>query len=58
MREKKLELIEKIKSKGLTIDAVAEKMEFDPVILRLYLTADDYPIPSRIIKKIEDVLAA
>ncbi|MCX7823285.1 MAG: hypothetical protein N2260_07585 [Syntrophobacterales bacterium] len=58
MREKKLEIIEKIKAKGITIDAVAEKIGFDPVILKLYLASDDYPVPSRIIKKIEDALAA
>ncbi|MEJ5301090.1 MAG: hypothetical protein WHS38_08905 [Thermodesulforhabdaceae bacterium] len=58
MREKKAEILEKIKAKGLTIDAVAEQMKFDPNILKLYLASDDYPIPSRIIEKIESVLAA
>lgn len=58
MREKKLEILEKIRAKGITVDALAEKMEFDPNILKLYLASDDYPIPPRIIKKIEDTLAA
>lgn len=58
MKEKKLEILEKVKEKGLSVEALAEKMGFDPNILKLYLAADDYPIPDRIIKKIEDLLAA
>jgi hypothetical protein len=58
MREKKMELLGKIKEKGLSIDEVAEKMSFDPNILKLYLASDDYPIPSRIVEKIESVLVA
>jgi len=53
-----MELLGKIKEKGLSIDEVAEKMSFDPNILKLYLASDDYPIPSRIVEKIESVLAA
>jgi lambda repressor-like predicted transcriptional regulator len=58
MREKKLEILGKVKEKGLSIEGLAEKMEFDPTILKLYLATDDYPVPERIIKKIENVLAA
>jgi lambda repressor-like predicted transcriptional regulator len=58
MREKKVEILEKLREKGLTVEALAEKMGFDANILKLYLAPDDYPIPDRIIKKIEESLAA
>lgn len=57
MVELKTQLLEKLAQKGLDVQALAEAMEFDPSILKLYLIKDDYPIPTRLVKKIEDFLA-
>lgn len=54
--EEKIKFIEAIEQKGLDVGEIAEKIEFDPIILKLYLTRDDYPIPKRILKKIEEVV--
>ncbi|MEJ5365956.1 MAG: hypothetical protein WHS86_12705 [Desulfosoma sp.] len=57
MVELKSRLLETLSQKGMDVQALAQAMEFDPGILKLYLVKDDYPIPSRIVKKIEEVLA-
>ncbi len=57
MVEFKTQLLEKLTQKGMDVQALAEAIEFDPSILKLYLIKDDYPIPMRIVKKIEEVLA-
>ncbi len=57
MLEVKTELLEKLAQKGMDVPSLAQAMEFDPGILKLYLVKDDYPIPTRIVKKIEEVLA-
>ncbi len=57
MVELKTQLLEKLTQKSMDVEALARAMEFDPVILKLYLVRDDYPIPNRIVKKIEEVLA-
>ncbi|MEJ5349453.1 MAG: hypothetical protein WHS46_12290 [Desulfosoma sp.] len=57
MLEVKTELLEKLAQKGMDVHTLAQAMEFDPGILKLYLVKDDYPIPTRIVKKIEEVLA-
>ncbi|ROQ89522.1 hypothetical protein [Desulfosoma caldarium] len=53
----KSELLEKMAQKKMDVASLAQAMEFDAGILKLYLVQDDYPIPSRIIKKMEEVLA-
>lgn len=57
MLEVKTELLQKMAQKGIDVQTLAQTMEFDPVLLKLYLVKDEYPIPARIIKKIEEVLA-
>lgn len=57
MVELKGRLLEQLAQKGMDVHSLAQAMEFDPGILKLYLVKDDYPIPSRIVKKIEEVLA-
>jgi hypothetical protein len=52
MDAQKLEIIEKIEAKGLTVQKVAEAIEFDPQVLSLYLVRDAYPVPKRILDKI------
>lgn len=54
--EEKIKVIEAIEQKGLDIREIAQKIEFDPILLKLYLNRDDYPIPKRILKKIEEVV--
>lgn len=57
MLDVKTELLEKMAQKKMDVASLAQAMEFDAGILKLYLVKDDYPIPSRIIKKMEEVLA-
>jgi hypothetical protein len=52
MEAQKLEIIQKIEAKGLTVEKVAEAIEFDPIVLSLYLAKDAYPVPKRILDKI------
>lgn len=54
---KKQELIEKLEAKGMTVDEIAGAIQFDPMILGLYLAKDEYPIPKRILQKLEEVAA-
>lgn len=56
MEERKMELIEKMEQKGMTVQQAAEAMEFSPMILELYLIKDGYPIPTRIMDKLAAVL--
>lgn len=57
MVELKSRILEKLIQKNMSIPDLARAMEFDPDILKLYLVKDDYPIPTRIVKKIEEVVA-
>jgi hypothetical protein len=52
----KQELVKKIEQKGMTVAQAAEAMEFNPVILHLYLAKDPYPVPQRILDKLSKVL--
>ena len=54
MQAEKLEVMEKMAQKKLSVEQVAEAIQFDPVVLGLYLARDDYPMPMRIIKKINE----
>ncbi|MCL5406202.1 MAG: hypothetical protein M1398_05715 [Deltaproteobacteria bacterium] len=55
--EQKLKLIEKMEEKGISVAQVAEAISFDPTILGLYLVKDAYPVPKRILDKLETALA-
>jgi hypothetical protein len=52
MEAQKLEIIQKMEEKGLTVEKVAEAIGFDPRLLSLYLVKDAYPVPKRILDKI------
>lgn len=56
MEERKIELIEKMEQKGISVEQAAEAMEFNPVILGLYLVKDGYPVPPRILDKLASVI--
>ncbi len=58
MEERKLEIIAKMEEKGLTVDKAAEAISFDPMILGLYLVKDAYPVPKRILDKLETAIAS
>ena len=53
MEERKLELIQKMEEKGMSVAKAAEAMEFDQRLLTLYLVKDAYPVPTRILDKLE-----
>jgi hypothetical protein len=55
--ERKLELMEKMEAKGMSVDQAAEAIAFDPKVLKLYLVKDAYPVPKRILDKLETALA-
>jgi hypothetical protein len=52
VQEKKLEVIQKIEEKGMSIPQLAETVELNPTLLSLYLVKDSYPIPKRILDKV------
>jgi hypothetical protein len=57
MEQRKLKIIEQMEAKGMSIATVAEAISFDPMILGLYLAKDAYPVPKRILDKLEGTLA-
>jgi hypothetical protein len=56
MEERKMEVIEKMEQKGMTVQQAAEAIEFNPMILGLYLIKDGYPVPKRILDKLAAVV--
>jgi hypothetical protein len=56
MEARKLDLIEKMEQKGITVAKAAEAMEFNAQVLTLYLVKDAYPVPGRILDKLEQVV--
>lgn len=56
METQKLELIEKMETKGMTVAQAAQSMEFDAELLELYLHKDAYPVPQRILDKLAQVV--
>lgn len=56
METQKLELIQKMEEKGMTAAQAAEAMQFDPMLLGLYLVKDAYPVPARILSKLAEVV--
>ena len=57
MEQRKLKIIDQMEEKGMSVKAVAEAISFDPMILSLYLVKDAYPVPKRILDKLEGTLA-
>lgn len=56
MEAQKLEIAKKIEEKGMTVEQVAEAIQFDPNLLSLYLADDAYPVPKRIMDKVSGYL--
>jgi hypothetical protein len=56
MEARKIELIGQMEAKGISVAQAAEKMEFDPRLLSLYLIKDGYPVPKRILDKLAEVI--
>ncbi|SMC27230.1 hypothetical protein SAMN02746041_02910 [Desulfacinum hydrothermale DSM 13146] len=56
MLDEKAQVISKLQEKGVDVEEAAKAIEFDPQILKLYLSEDDYPIPGRILKKLEEAV--
>ena len=54
--EQKLKLMEKMEEKGMSVSEAAKAMSFDPMVLGLYLVKDAYPVPKRILDKLEAAL--
>jgi len=57
MVTQKLELIQKMEQKGMTVAQAAEAMGFDAQLLGLYLVKDAYPVPKRILDKLAEVIS-
>ncbi len=57
MEERKLKLIGQMEEKGISVAKIAEDIAFDPMILGLYLVKDAFPVPKRILDKLEGALA-
>ena len=57
MEQRKLQIIEKMEEKGMSVATAADAISFNPMILGLYLAKDPYPVPTRILDKLEGVLA-
>ena len=57
METQKLELIDKLEAKGMSITEAAQAMDFNPQLLQLYLIRDAYPVPQRILDKLAEVIA-
>lgn len=57
MEDRKSKIIESMEEKGVSVAKAAEQIAFDPMILGLYLVKDAYPVPKRILDKLEGALA-
>jgi hypothetical protein len=57
MEQRKLQVIEQMEEKGMSVAEAAEAIAFDPMILGLYLVKDAYPVPKRILDKLESAMA-
>jgi hypothetical protein len=56
MEARKIELMEQMEAKGISVSKAAEAMEFDARLLGLYLVKDGYPVPKRILDKLAEVV--
>ena len=57
MDNPKTEILKKMEAKGLNVSQLAKSIEFSPMLLDLYLAGDSFPIPTRIMKKLDEALA-
>jgi hypothetical protein len=58
MTQRKLKIIETMEEKSISVAEAAQAISFDPMILGLYLVKDAYPVPKRILDKLEAALAS
>jgi hypothetical protein len=58
LESQKSEVLQSIEGRGLTLSDVAEKIGFDPNLLRLYFAQDSYPVPKRIIDKLVEAITS
>ncbi len=58
MQSLKVELMQKMEAKGMSVSQAAEAMGFDPIVLSLYLVNDAYPVPQRILDKLAAAISA
>jgi len=56
MESQKSEVLQKMEGKGLTLSDAAQKIGFDPALLKLYFAQDGYPVPQRIIDKLTEAI--
>jgi hypothetical protein len=56
MESQKSEVLQSIEGKGLTLSEAAQKIGFDPELLKLYFAQDSYPVPPRIIEKLKEAI--
>ena len=49
-------VLAKMAEKGMSVADAAAAIGFDANLLRLYLVDDSYPVPTRIVKKLEEFL--
>jgi hypothetical protein len=56
VESQKLELFEKMQEKGISLSEAAEKIGFDPGLLKLYFAQDAYPVPQRIMDKLAEAI--
>ena len=52
MEPQKAELFREMEEKNVTLTEAAEKIGFDPALLKLYFAQDAYPVPQRILDKL------
>lgn len=56
MESQKFEALRKIEERNLTLSEAAQKIGFDPELLKLYFAQDSYPVPPRIIEKLTEAI--
>ena len=57
MESQKLELSRNMEAKGISLEEAAERIAFDPNLLKLYFAQDSYPVPKRIIDKLAEAIS-
>jgi hypothetical protein len=57
MEPQKLELLQRMEGKGISVAEAAEKIAFDAALLKLYFAQDAYPVPKRIMDKLGEIIS-
>jgi hypothetical protein len=57
MELQKLELLQKMEEKGISVAEAAERITFDAALLKLYFAQDAYPVPTRIMDKLAEAIS-